>query len=77
MITVDGWATLWLNWPRSRRAFGGFSPIFRGPWNCQLRSSGATFSKAFWSRWHARLVFVRSYLSLKIFIGPTNRPSHW
>ncbi len=52
----------------------GFSPIFRSRWNCRSRNSAAFSSKAFRRRWPGRLVPGRSYLFLKTFIGPTNRP---
>jgi hypothetical protein len=65
--------TLWLNWPRSRQVFGEFFPTFHSRWNRRLRSNAAIFCRAFQKRSPARLDYVRSYLSLKIFIGPTNR----
>ena len=55
--------------PSLRRVF----PDLPNRWNCRLRSSAAIFCRAFQRRWPARLDYVRSYLCLKIFIGPTNR----
>jgi hypothetical protein len=58
---------------QSRQAFGEFFRIFRNRWNCRRRSSAAIFSRSFQRLWLVWPEHVRSYLSLKIFIGPTNR----
>jgi hypothetical protein len=65
------------NWLRSRQAFAEFFPISRSRSICRPRNSAAIFSNAFQSRWPRRRELVRGYLSLKIFIGPTNRRSRF
>ena len=61
MISVGGWGTMRLNWPRSRQAFGEFFRIFRNRWICRRRRSAAIFSRAFPRRWR-RAARTRSQL---------------
>jgi hypothetical protein len=72
MISAGGWGRMRPNWPRSRQVCDEFFRIFRNHWNCRQRSSAAIFSRAFQSRWVARLEHGRTYTYLRTFTGATN-----
>ena len=74
MITVDGWETSWLNWPRLLQVFDESFPIFRRPLELppaqKRRYLLQSVSEAL-AQCDSITFAVTMYL--KIFIGPTNR----